>query len=192
MNNVHSEKYIIISVIGPHAGESEKEIFVRKIKEIENTGKSFWLHKSYNAKPDTVQNFCKVALRKKNTPLCIFIQASSKGGAQETKNDNSANEFSIDKIHWEKIPQGILVTGSVKNAFAMVFDKLEVIEKNQIDLRDYSLYGFPGKAVKIVQGSSTICCIKESSKNAPDRLISNIRKIAAIGRLVYPFEVWLR
>jgi hypothetical protein len=34
--DVLKAEYVVISVMGPHAGESETEIFERKIKEIQN------------------------------------------------------------------------------------------------------------------------------------------------------------
>lgn len=193
VSDLNKMRYIIISVIGPHAGELVEEIFARKIKEIQEVGKCFWLHRSYQAKPGLVQSFCKVAIEEKSVPLCFFIQASSKIGAQETKIVDGAKEFSIDKTHWRKIPEGVLVTGLVKNSCAMIFDKLEVVkEKRTLNLWNYSVFGFPGRSVRITQGGSTICCAKESSGHDSNRMKSNIREILAVGRLVYPFEVWLR
>ena len=53
-----NEKYIVISVMGPHAGESEDEIFQRKIGDISKIGLSLWLIKSHQAKPNMVQDIC--------------------------------------------------------------------------------------------------------------------------------------
>ena len=189
----HNEKYIIVSVVGPHAGESTKEIFARKTKEIKNTGLTFWLYKSHNAKPQDVQKLCRKALEGGCAPLCLFIEASSKGGAQATKSADVATKFSEDSNRWRKIPQGVLVTGSVRNSFALVFDQLEVVEKETIlDLWDYSKFGFPSSAVQIRRGGSTVCCVRGSSKDDPSKLISNVRKVLAIGRLAHPFGIWLR
>lgn len=193
MKDFPKKNYVIISVMGFHAGESEEEIFTRKKREIEETGKSFWLHKSYKAKPDTVQNLCKKALLEKNEPICIFIEASSKKGAQPTKRTDKAKEFSTDKIHWRKIPRGILVTGSPENSFAIIFDKLDIIkEKWYLNLWDYSQFSSPRKAIKMALGASTVCCVRESSQNDPIKMKSNLRKVLAIGRLIQPFSVWLR
>ncbi len=193
MKSFSKQKYVVISVIGPHADESEEEILERKRKEIKEIGNSFWLHKSYNAKPDIVQNLCKEALKERNAPICIFIQASSKKGAQATKQGDRMREFSVDRKQWKRIPAGILVTGSPKNAFIMIFNKLDLIkEKKCLDLWNYSLFGFPGKAIKIALGASTICCLKESSKDDPNKMKSNLRKVVAIGKLAYPFAAWVR
>jgi len=193
MKNFLKRNYVIISVMGSHANETEKEIFTRKRKEIERTGKSFWLHKSYKAKPSIVQNLCKKALLKRDNPICIFIEASSKKGARPTKKTDKAKKFSIDKTHWKEIPKGILVTGSLKSSFAMTFDKLDIIKKEcYLNLWDYSSFLSPGRAIKMILGSSTVCCIRKSSQNDPAKMKSNSRRVVAIGRLVQPFSVWLR
>lgn len=187
-----NEDYVIISVIGPHAGETEQEIFLRKIKEIENTGKSFWLHRSHGAKPDLVQRFAEESVKRGKSPFCFFIEPSSKGGAWETTKAEVAKEFSQDGINWERIPKGILATGLIKNAYALVFDQFRLIERETLDLWDYSLFDHPGDAVRLRQGASTICCIKISSRERPQKIASNIRKIVAIGRITPPFSVRLR
>lgn len=193
MKGFLKQKYVVISIMGPHAGESEEEIFERKRREIEDTGKSFWLHKSYNAKPDVVQDISKEALKKSNTPLCIFIQASSKKGAQPTKQADRMREFSVDKKNWKKIPSGILVTGSSKNSFIMVFNKLDLIERKEfLNLWNYSLFGTPGKAVKMALGASTVCSLKESSEDDQNKMKSNLRKVVAVGELTHPFAAWVR
>jgi len=65
-------KYLIISVIGPHAGETENTIFKRKIEDINNVGKTFWLIKSHLSKPDMVQQFCRIGLREK-LKVIVFL-----------------------------------------------------------------------------------------------------------------------
>jgi len=194
MENFLKQQYVVISIMGSHAGESEEEIFERKRREIKNTGKSFWLYKSYSAKPDIVQDLCEEALKEeRNTPICIFIQTSSKNGARPTIQADRMQEFSIDQKSWKKIPAGIVVTGSSRNAFIMVFNELELVGDNQyLDLWDYSLFKSPGKAVKMILGASTACCLKKSSKKDSNKMKSNIRKIIAIGKLTYPFASWTR
>ncbi len=187
------QKYVVISVIGPHAGDSEEEILDKKGKEIKDIGKSFWLHKSYNAKPNIVQDFCEKALKERSIPVCIFIKASSENGARPTKQDDKMREFSLDKKCWEKIPLRIIVTGSSKNAFIMIFNKLDIIKKEQyLNLLDYSLFKSPGKAVRMGRGASTVCCVKESSNDDPNKMKSNRRKIVAIGEFFHPFTAWVR
>jgi len=61
MAKISDIKYVVISVMGPHAGESENEIFIRKIQDIHNIGRSFWLMKSHQSKPKMVQELCSTA-----------------------------------------------------------------------------------------------------------------------------------
>ena len=193
MKNFLKNNYVIISIIGPAAGETVAEILERKKGEIERTGRSFWLYRSYRARPSGIQDLCKESLSKKNSPICIFIKPATENGAQPTRGRNIAKEFSKDGNSWEKIPKGVLVTGLVPNASAMIFDKLDDVERGVfLNLWDYSQFLSPGRAVRIIRGASTIRCIRKSSRNDPDRMGSNIREVVAIGRLVKPFSVWLR
>ena len=40
-----NNQYCLLSVMGPHAGETPEVIFERKINDIKNIGKTFWLIK---------------------------------------------------------------------------------------------------------------------------------------------------
>lgn len=107
-------KYLIISVIGPHAGETENKIFERKIEDIINVEKTFWLIKSHQSKPDIVQQFYRIGLSEKFKIYCFFIEPSSIGGANSTKTDMSAKSFSSDGETWQKLPDRLgPVTGKI-------------------------------------------------------------------------------
>lgn len=187
------ERYLVVGVVGPHAGESEEEILARKAEEIQKCGLTFWLYKSFNAKPRDVQRLCEKSLKGGGQPLCLFIESGSKGGSQATVTANRADEFSRDGEKWQKITQEILVTGSIKNSSALVLNDLEVIKSSAVlDLWNYSDFGLPGRAVRIRRGGSTICCEKGSSRADSKKMVSNVRRILAVGKLAPPFGVWLR
>src|SRR3989344_4938667 len=113
INSISKKKYLLFSVIGSQAGESEQEIFNRKKREILNADKSFWLIKSFKSKTEDIQNFCRLA--------------SQKGGAQPTKTNSVAYQFSSNNIHWSDIPKGIRVTGKIdKKTTALVLESLEI------------------------------------------------------------------
>ena len=192
IKNVLNAEYVIISVMGPHAGKSETEIFERKIKEIQNCCKSFWLYRSYAAKPNTVQSLCKVAGEKQMQAYCIFIEPAG-GTAQPTKERNVAAEYSQDNKRWVRIPSCIKVTGKIKNAYALVFDEINRLDEEvSLNLWDYSEFERPGKALEIRQGRSTLCAVKTSSEHASEKVSSKIRRIMACARLEDPFAIWLR
>src|SRR3989344_4329172 len=127
INSISKKKYLLFSVIGSHAGESEQEIFNRKKREILNADKSFWLIKSFKSKTEDIQNFCRLASEEGEDIFCIFLEASQKGGAQPTKTNSVAYQFSSNNIHWSDIPKGIRVTGKIdKKTTALVLESLEI------------------------------------------------------------------
>ena len=195
MVNVSDIKYVVISVMGPHAGESENEIFNRKIQDIHNidVGLTFWLMKSHRAKPEMVHELCVKANTEKTESYCVFIEASSKGGAVPTKTASSAKSYSKDNLTWVVLPRGLSpVTGKIdKNAYALVFNRLELVT-DSIDLWSYADFFNQNSPLKIIQGASTICAINKDMANDTDKIKSRYRRVIAIGKLCEPFCVYLR
>ena len=172
----------ILSVMGPHAGESVENIFSRKISDIEKVGITFWLIKSYKSKPIYVQGFC----RNSNVHI-YFISPSVKGGAKDTKNQTINKQFSSDELNWNNIPENITpVTGE---GYAFILDSLEM-SNSTIDLNEYAEEA--DTPIKFQLGCSTVCAIKENMTSHVDRVKSNIRDVWAVGRLKEPYCVWVR
>jgi len=193
MNNILNEKYIVISVMGPHAGESEDKIFKRKIEDINRIGKTFWLIKSYQAKPDMVQRICENAKTENKNVFCVFINASSVGGATPTKIASSAKSYSKDRITWNNLPMKLSpVTGKIdRNTYALILNYLDLLN-DKIDLWYYAHFFNQEQPLKILQGGSTLCAIKKDMSNYNNKIKSRYREIIAIGKLCEPFCVWLR
>lgn len=188
------EKYAIISIIGPHAGETNAEIFQRKIEDISRVGNTFWLIRSFCAKPDMIHDICRQAMKEENRLYCYFIEPSSFGGATPTKTCYPAQMFSADKTRWFLLPKGLTpVTGKIdRNAYALVFDDLR-LSSGTLDLWSYVNYFDPSLPLKIKQGGSTICAIKRPDHQPVNEgMKSRFRNIIAIGRLCDPFGVWLK
>lgn len=189
INEVLEGKYLLISVVGSHAGEGKEEIFSRKKREIQDAGRSFWLIKSHQAKPDDVQSLCKTAANEGEEVYCVFIEPAQEGGAEPTKHDSVASQFSEDKVYWQEIPEGIKITGNIKNASALVFGNLEVSDKKtEIDLWEYSNFRDKSNPIKFRQGASTVCAIGKYNEGMKSRY----RKILGFGKLVEPFAIWLK
>lgn len=191
LNSILMKKYILLSVVGFHAGESGAEIFARKKREIVDAGKSFWLIKSFKAKTEDIQKFCKCALSEGEEVFCLFLEASQKGGAQPTKTSSLASQFSSDNIHWSEIPKEIRVTGKIdKNTTALVLESLETNNKKgiKVDLWNYSDFLDKSSPVRFMQGASTICAIKKYNEGMKSRY----REVVAFGKLTEPFAVWLK
>ena len=179
--------HFVISVMGPYAGESENSIYVRKMKEINENGYTFWHHQSYQAKPNMVQALGKSA---DGSPIQLLLTStgSRKRGVM-TKKHPQANRYSITKNgRLSPIPDPIYVETGTR-PWALVIKNIRLVNK-PIDLWDYSDF-FSQGAVISKQGGSTICATKQSSREDPKKMKSNIRDLVAIADVVKPFSVWL-
>lgn len=187
-------KYAVFSVMGPHAGEDSAAIFDRKTADINQGGKTFWLVRSQLAKPDMVQKLCSEAIKQTCNPLCFFLEPSSPGGAVPTKSNCAASEYSSDFSTWHPLPTSLSpVTGRISpSACALMFDELIVRESEIIDLWGYADFFDSRRPITIRQGASTVCAIGRETRTHPDRMKSHLRPVIAIGRLAYPYAVWLR
>ena len=147
---------IILMKYGYHANEEVDAIIKRKEKEIKDVGYCFWGYGGTLLHPLTqTQPFCK------NKKVYLLLTSTP------SKFENSAkraNYFSIDKIHYEKIPKGINVLGS---KHALVFKDLQKVDM-EINLCDYEIgigvslgknlgdyfHGRVDKAIAIYKGKS--------------------------------------
>jgi len=187
-------KYAVLSVMGPHAGEEEEEIFLRKRTDIIKCGQTFWLIRSHSAKPDMVQSLCLAAAKAGCTPVCLFVEPSTHGGAVPTKSSRAASEYSPDLTTWQHLPVGLSpVTGHITpGVCALVFDHLMIDEAKRIDLWDYSDFFDSKQPVIFRQGVSTVCGVAGNTRSNPRRMKSNVRRVVAVGVLKKPYAVWLR
>lgn len=91
-----AQKYSVVSVMGPHAGEDSDTIFTRKIADIRNAGRTFWVIRSHKAKPNTIQAIGSAIRERSGDSLCAFLAPSSPGGAVPTKTSSAATKYSND------------------------------------------------------------------------------------------------
>jgi hypothetical protein len=180
----------VISVIGDHAGEGVTTIFHRKLQDIRNIHRTFWLVKSQKAKPPSVQKICNL-----NPAHVIFIEAAVKSGARPTIANTKASTFSEDGLTWCPLPANLgPVTGKLDSqAYALVFDRLEMSDGvEKIDLWSYADFSYTEKPVRMILGCSTVCVTRQDMSQHPDRLKSRFRGIVAVARLAAPYCVWVR
>ena len=190
-----NEKFVIISVMGPHAGESSEQIFSRKIKDIERTGNTFWMIQSYKSSPPKVQSLVKKAKLERKNIFCIFISPSKKGGSKQTKKSIKAKSFSSDKINWKELsPKLSPVTGNIStNSFSLVFDKMNITQQDiKLDLWNYADFEEQKKPILPNMGVSTICAVRKDMSQHPTKIKSNIRKIEAVAKVSSLGCVWLK
>jgi hypothetical protein len=178
-----------MSVMGEHAGEGIDAIFKRKGADIGKVGRTFWLIKSPKARPEQVQEMCRVA-----PSFVIFVHPATKGGARPTTTDLAAGEYSADGKSWHRLPQGLgPVTGRLdRGASALVFDKIETALSGTVDLWGYRDLAVPPRPLKFMLGCSTVCAVREDMTAYTGRMKSRYRQVVAVARLVEPYGVWLR
>ena len=187
--NCETRNHSIVSIIGNHAGEGTNEIFRRKSTDIERIGQTFWLVKSFKARPPQVQQFCEA----ESTVYTIFIESATKNGARPTTTEDAAKECSVDRVTWNPLPPGMgPVTGKIDgNASALVFDELTVVN-GILDLWSFADFQNPQVPLKFMLGCSTVCAVRKDMTEHPDKIKSRHRKIVAVARLAKPYCVWLR
>lgn len=186
--NVQDKKYLIISVIGSHAGEDITPIFLRKKNEINKNGRTYWLIKSFKARPVQIQEMCKRAESEGEDIYCAFITASAKNGAKPTINNILVKQISENNKEWITLPVDVKITGKIDTqSSALVLSELEIYSKpTTLDLWNYS--DTDNKPIKLQLGASTICCINIPSEGMKSRN----RTIAAWGKLKNPYAVWVK
>ncbi len=115
---IHPGAGILFMKVGTHANESLADIIQRKSREIEQTGYGMWGYGGNTCHPSSmVQPFAQIfADRGRPIYLCME-EMNSKHFAEPL----CAAEYSVDGIHWKKIPDTIEVRGS---RYALVIDHL--------------------------------------------------------------------
>jgi len=127
----------------------------------------------------------------KDQPIQLYLigNASGRGGG-DTKKTNQAKQYALNENGpYQSIPEPIYVETGTR-PYALVIKNLRLVN-DLINLWDYSDF-FTERAIKIRQGGSTVCAIRKTSKNDPDRIKSNIRQLFAVADVIEPFGVWLK
>ena len=192
-------KKCLISVMGPHANESTDEIFTRKIDDIKKIGWTLWLIRSRGARVGVVQEF----FTRWEPQFILFITPSTPNGAKQTSTEHLVRRYSNNYKNWEDLPQGMgKVTGSIdKLTCGLVIDELMYFGRNNlafgdnnlnINLQQYFEYKNPGISIRFMQGNSMLCSIKATPSILVRGMLNINRKIVGVGRLRFPFSVWLQ
>jgi len=180
------EKYSILSLAGKHANETFEQIIKRKIKDIQNTGQTFWVENSRQMYPDIVKSFNDLANNEKIQLDCILYKGKD---TQDTKTSYEFKEYSQDKKNWKEIDSKMSkVTGKLSNfSHAMVFDKLKLVNNEMLNLKNYVQY-LKETPIRNYPSDNTFCAIKKHDEIE----LKQSREIFAIGRIHKLCSVWLR
>jgi hypothetical protein len=187
-------EYAVLSVMGPHAGEGTSAIFARKIADVRDVAKTFWLIQSYKAKPDMVQRICEAAASHDSRVRCFFLEASTKNGAAPTRHNTAATHYSSDNVNWIALPSGLSpVTGHITaRACALVFSDLQIETHSILDCWDYADALDQEHPIRFRQGASTQCAFQKDMRHHTSKMQSNLRRVLAVGVLTHPYAVWLK
>jgi hypothetical protein len=183
-------KYVVISLIGSHAGEEENKIIEKKMEDIQSVGYTLWLVRSNRIKPEMVQDLCSKAEAEKTDCYCLFI----KGDAKPTISKTYATHYSKDRKAWELMGKDLSpVSGKIDGgAYGLVFNKLELVD-DAIDWRNYNEFVDKNEPLRRnMPGASTHCAIRKDIITLTDINERYRRKVVAIGKLCKPFCVYLR
>lgn len=196
MKDFQDAQFVIISIIGPHAGENEEEIFERKMMDIRNIGETFWVTKSSRVSPKIVQHFFYMTRETKQEDIyVVFLEGSTRGAARPTKVAESATLYSADLVEWIEIPNSMTpVTGKLdRRANAFIFDSMEMADENAVvDLWNYVDFLDPEQPLKIRLGASTVCVIRKNTSGQTGKIRSRFRRVVAFARLKHPYYVWIK
>ena len=188
MNSETTQAFVFMRV-GSHAGESFEEILERKQREYEEAGMVFWGYGGPTLHPLTqVQPFAKTWVEDAGSIHILMQPIDSRADPDILP----ANEFSVDGIEWQPVPNGIRVTGS---RYAIVLDEIRPGEL-ELDLGNFEVGIGPSRgrnAANYMRGRVDKGCLVAtgpSEKEVPDG-----PKIVSIGyqaRLLDPYAVMLR
>jgi len=110
---------LLFMKVGTHAQEDLSDIIVRKTKEIEETGYGMWGYGGNTCHPRSmVQPFAEM-FGERGQPIHLVMQEMKSNHFAEPVR---ADQFSVDGLHWEDIPETIHVRGS---RFALVIKSLQ-------------------------------------------------------------------
>lgn len=175
---------VVLSVMGPHAGEGADAIFARKADDVARHGRTFWLCRSPAARPDRAQLFAP--------DFVVFLASATRNGARSTSVSERATEMSLDRQIWSPIPDGISpVTGNlIRGAYAFVISRFEMQGRSTLDLWSYAAPN--GAPIAFRLGASTLFAMRGDMSLHPARPKSRYREVLAVARLDAPFVVWVR
>jgi hypothetical protein len=179
----------IFMKVGDHAGESFEEILYRKRREIEVAGRSFWGYGGTTLHPiHSVQPFARLRVKEAGGVYLVMEPMQSKAMPSVLP----AQEFSVDAIKWEPIPDGISVTGS---RYALVLDEIQagdlVFPTNEYEVAIGRSQG--REASQYLRGHvDKGCFVRRRGVIVTTPGDSSQRKIGFTAKLADPYAVLLR
>lgn len=175
--------------VGQHANENFDTIIKRKIKEIEDTGMSFWGYGGPTCHPTRqIQPFAKRAIEK-NGSIYLYMEKINSNADPDII---PATLYSEDGISYKQIPNGIKVTGS---RYAIVLDEIKP-EEIEIPISAYEVGSGISRgrsANEYIRGHVDKACLELNLNRIPEaEMDQKVKKISYVARLKDPFAVFVK
>jgi len=182
---------IVFMKLGYHAKQDKVSIIERKKLEFKKAGVMFWGYGGTACHPEMqVQQFVKdMHLQERKVFLAMSFTKSKPG-----MDNKSSLRYSVDKLNWNNVPDGIEVTGS---KHAIICSELINCDIN-IDLNHYKVAIGASKGRKAsdyIKGQSDKGCLANSNDDPsdPSQIIkSNVVKISLLAEIVEPYAVFMQ
>ncbi len=175
---------ILFMKVGTHAAESLADIIARKRREISAAGFAMWGYGGNTCHPATmVQPFASShGSADRSIRLCMQPMAS-KHFADPVR----AEEFSVDGIRWQPVPDGINVLGS---RYALCIKNLDEVDwKLALDQTRVAIGSSRGRrGSAYIKGHVDKACLEVTGNSGSDPVVS----IGLVAELVEPYAVFLR
>jgi len=183
LKNALADDNLILSNVGPHAGEGWQRIVTRKSDDIRKIGHTVWLLNSNAARPDAIQAFCS----SQNAQHVIFV-ARTRDAAEGPSTGHKARSYSVNGKAWQTMPNGLGdVTGNINKATTGLWlAALEKVETGNLNLEGFSKHP-SGPALDRFWPSDSTYLVRRIEPVSAGRY-----EILAVGRLATPFAVWLK
>lgn len=184
--NTVTDSFIFMKV-GDHAGEPWEKILERKQKEFERTGSIFWGYGGTACHP--VQQVRPFALQqqKKNGSIYLMMNFVKSNFGSETLR---AKEYSINGVDWQKIPDGVNVTGS---RYAIILEEIKPSDL-ELDMNQFAVGIGPSReknAADYLKGRTDKACLVHAD-NPIVGVEPLIRKVDFMAQIQAPFAAMLR
>jgi len=180
----------IFMKVGTHAGESFESILARKQAEYDAAGRIFWGYGGSVCHPLTqVQPFARRHVGEAGSIYLLMEYINSQADPEL----HPAQEFSVDGVNWEPMPEGVEVTGS---KYALVLDEIQPGEL-ELPSDQYSVGVGPSRgktAGEYIRGRVDKACLSREvvASATPEDVDREVRKITHAAKLKDPFAVLLR
>ena len=183
---IKPETGLIFMKVGVHDGEAFDEILARKKEEMRQEGMRFWGYGGGTCHPTSqVQPFARMKILEGSDIYLVMEEIDSHHAPTKL----IAQQYSIDGIKWQPIPDKIKVRGS---RYAIILGELHEGDLD-IDLAEYEVAYGPSRgksASDYIKGRVDKACLNRLS-SIPSEYEKNEIKISKIAMLTDPYDVFV-